>query len=89
MNDQEQSHKILKDFIVSVIADIAEQPVSMISTEMDLSEYGVDSIMGATLADEIYRQFGYEVEDLSDFIALSTIDDIAHYFVALNVEKTV
>ncbi|MCG8673524.1 MAG: acyl carrier protein [Pseudomonadales bacterium] len=70
----------LRVLVIETISELTEKNANEIATDVDLSEYGVDSIVAATISDEISRVFNIEINDLEHFVGLSTIDDIVDYF---------
>lgn len=69
----------LKEFIVNTLSELTELAPTEIRTDIDIGEYGVDSVMAVMLAEEINIHFKKEIADLEEFAGLSTIDDITQY----------
>lgn len=69
-------------FVVNTLSELIELPPAQIKTDIDIGEYGVDSVMAVMLAEEINMHFKYEIADFSDFVGLSTIEDMAAYLTA-------
>lgn len=69
----------LKLFLVNILCDLTELPEERIRTDIDLGEYGVDSLMAVMLVEEINNHFRYEIADYSDISDMSTIDEISLY----------
>jgi hypothetical protein len=69
----------IKTVIADAISEIIELPASEIQSDVDLGEYGVNSLLSAIIAEKLNRYFGEEVVDLALLADFSTIDEVASY----------
>lgn len=66
-------------FLKQRISEIAEIPVGDVGETLDLSSFGVDSVLAVMIAEDLNLHFGRELIALSEIATLSSIKDIADF----------
>lgn len=69
----------VRQVIVAILSDMTEVPASEIRTDVDISEYGVDSLLAVVIVEELNRHFEFQISELDLFANFSTIDEVTQY----------
>ena len=74
------NRELIDKAIRASIADTLDMPMSDIRSDVDIGEYGADSLVVALIAGDMEKKFGIPVPDSDDINGLSTINDLTTSF---------